>query len=270
MSNALIVCPSCGRKVTGGRFCKSCGQPLPEDLVTGTTEYFVPVLTDSGSSTGGFIVGPEAKLPATPDFGISIDGMDSRVFSILLAQAELQVIGKELDQLIGQIEATRQALLLKHADKAILASRAEGLRQAFEKTKSRREQLRAVKGLLPIEKTLDELEVQQSKLSKLEKLKGSVDSQVYGEEHEKITIAINQLRDDLRRAVDEARRWLKAMSKKLADLKREASRLDAKHKIGDMPTSAYEESRLEVDRSIRILKGSEELLSSVLAAAEEK
>jgi hypothetical protein len=192
------------------------------------------------------------------------------MLGLLLARAELHVIGEDLDQLIGQIEATRQALLLKHADRDVLASRAESLREAFEKTKDRRTRLMGVKGSLPIEGILSELTVQESKLSKLEKMRGSIDADVYREEHERIALEIKTLRVDLKKATDESRDWLSELKKKTRNLKREASRLEARFKIGDIATKPYEDSKVRVDRSIRILEGGQELLRSILSSVQHK
>ena len=268
MSKTLVECPSCGRKVPSEGFCRSCGSALPKGWGLAKAVGPGSQLTESSSDSGDPDVRVQPNKQTLPGFSISIEGADSRVLSILLAQAELQLIGRDLDKLIGQIEATRQALLLKHADKTILASRAEGLKQAFEMTKSRREQLMAARGLLPIESILEKLKVQELKLSKLEGLSGSIDPQVYDEEHDEITHTISRLRDDLKKATDEVRGWLKAMNRKIGDLKRDASRLDARYKIGDIPANTYEKSRSEVGRSITILEGSQELLKSVLTAAE--
>ena len=146
MSDEYIECPSCNSVVPIGRFCKSCGEslivapPAAAPRKAAPSESLEPLI-------------PEEEMPSTlPDFGISVPGMDKLAFSRVMARAELGVIQKDLDLLIKQIQATRQALQLKHADKDLLTARAEQLRAAFEKTKSRREELSGGIGKLALEK----------------------------------------------------------------------------------------------------------------------
>lgn len=270
MSKLLVECPSCGQKVTSGRFCKSCGRPLLGEPEQEQARSSVTQSMDFRPNKGVSEVGPKSEEMGIPSYGVSVDGVDSKVLSALLAQVELSVIRNELDHLINQIEATRKAVLLEHADKDVLASRAESLKEAFEKTKSRRALLIGAKGSLSIEAISAELAVQQSKLSKLERMSRSIDSDVYREEHDKIAQAVEGLRQDLKGATDESRAWIKALDSRIRALKREASRLEARFKIGDISARLYEESRLDVDRSIRILEGGQELLRSKLAAVQRK
>ena len=139
MSEALVTCPSCGMEVPEGSFCKSCGKPLAvtEEDTLDPEDFGAPV--DLGSP-----MGDETTLAVR--FGMTVEGMDQREFVTLMSRAELEVIRKELDTLVEQIQATRQALKLRQADKAILTARAEDLRAAFDKTKTRREELSGFRG----------------------------------------------------------------------------------------------------------------------------
>jgi chromosome segregation ATPase len=172
-----------------------------------------------------------------------------------MAKDELEVIDRDLDELIRQIQATRQALSLKNADRVVLTARAETLRAVLDRTKSRRAELMSIKGPLTIETVLSELASEESKLSKLEQLEGSVDAQVYDEQYEDLIASIKKLKKELKGAVKEACEWLKGMSKKTKELRREASRLDARHKI---------------DRSIEVLEGGQRALETILTMAERK
>ncbi len=270
MPKVLVECPFCGQKVADGRFCKSCGRPLHEERGQEWGHSRPPRNLGPSPNKGISETGPQGDEEIRPDFGFSLDGVDLKMLGVLLAKAELHVIGEDLDRLISEIGATRQALLLDHADRDLLASRAENLREAFEKTKDRRTRLIGVKGSLPIEGILDELTVQESKLLKLAKMKRSIDADVYREEHERIALQIKTLRVGLKKATDESRGWLTELDKKTRELKRESNRLEARFKIGDIATGSYEESKLQVDRSIRILEGGKELLRSILSTVRHK
>ena len=263
MSEELVTCPSCGMEVPEGSFCKSCGKPL----VVAEEETLYPE-----------DFGPPVDLePSTADeptrsvqFGMTVEGMDQREFVTLMSRAELEVIRKELDTLVDQIQATRQALKLKHADKAILTTRAEDLRAAFDKTKKRREELSDFRGDLRLEravKTLDELE---GKRSKLEEMKGTLDKSVYKEQKKKIAEAIKNLEKSLKIAIKDAENWLKSMSKTHRTLQKDGSRLEARHRIGDVSAGSYETSRTEVERSLKILEIGRSILDEVLVDAKKK
>ncbi len=270
MSRALVVCPSCGVEVARARFCTSCGSPLPG--VSGLDGSMVssPPATLSNPILGVLVPVSDADKQPVPDFGVTVEDMDPRALSVLLAKAELEVIDRDLDELIRQIQATRQALSLKNADRAVLTARAETLRDVLDRTKSRRAELMSIKGPLKIEAVLSELTSEESKLSKLEQLEGSVDAQVYDEQHEALITSTKKLKKELKGAVKDAREWLKGMSKKTRELRREASRLDARHKIGDISTKVFEESRSKVDRSIEVLEGGQRALETILSIAEHK
>ncbi|MHA2378646.1 MAG: hypothetical protein ACXADO_03250 [Candidatus Thorarchaeota archaeon] len=203
-------------------------------------------------------------------FGMVVEGMDQREFVTLMSRAELEVIRKELDFLVDQIQATRQALKLRHADKAILTARAEDLRAAFDKTKKRREQLSEFRGDLHLEravKTLEELEEKQSKLKEME---GSLDKSVYKEQKKKIADAIKTLRKNLKTSIKDAENWLKSMNKTSRTLKRDGGRLEARHRIGDVSTGKYETAKAGVERSMKILDISRSILDEVLVEAKKK
>lgn len=263
MSEALVTCPSCGMEVPEGSFCKSCGKPLvvsEEDKLD--PEAFATPL-DPGLPVADEPVG-------AVQFGMTVEGMDQREFVTLMARAELEVIRKELDTLVDQIQATRQALKLKRADKALLTARAEDLRAAFDRTKSRREELSDFRGDLRLErivKTLDELEEKSSKLKEME---GTLDKSVYKEQKKKIADTIKTLRKSLKSSIKDAETWVKSISKTSGTLQRDGSRLKARHRIGDVSTGKNETARAEVERSLKILEIGRSILDEVLAEAKKK
>jgi len=270
MSRALVVCPSCGAEVAHARFCTSCGKPLSGvSRLDGSTVSSLPT-TPTDLLPSVLTAASNADKQPIPDFGVTVEDMDQRALSVLMAKAELEVIDRDLDELIRQIQATRQALSLKNADRVVLTARAETLRAVLDRTKSRRAELMSIKGPLTIETVLSELASEESKLSKLEQLEGSVDAQVYDEQYEDLIASIKKLKKELKGAVKEACEWLKGMSKKTKELRREASRLDARHKIGDISTKVFEESRSKVDRSIEVLEGGQRALETILTMAERK
>jgi chromosome segregation ATPase len=203
-------------------------------------------------------------------FGMTVEGMDQREFVILMSRSELEVIRKELDALVDQIQATRQALKLKHADKAILTARAEDLRAAFHKTKKRREELSDFRGDLHLEravKTLDEL---KEKRSKLEEMKGTLDKSVYKEQKKKIADAIKNVEKGFKSSIKDAENWLKSMSKTSRTLQQDGSRLEARHRIGDVSPRQYETERAGVERSLKTLEIARSILDEVLVDAKKK
>lgn len=263
MSEALVTCPSCGMEVPEGSFCKSCGKSLvvTEEDILDPEDFGEPV--DLGSELAD-------EPTEAVRFGMVVEGMDQREFVTLMSRAELEVIRKELDTLVDQIQATRQALKLRHADKAILTARAEDLRAVFDKTKKRREELSDFRGDLRLEravKTLDELE---EKRSKLEEMEGSLDKSVYKEQKKKIAEAIKTLRKSLKSSIKDAESWLKNMNKTSRTLQRDGSRLEARHRIGDVSTGKYETARTGVERSLKILEIGRSILDEVLVDAKKK
>ncbi|MFQ5831113.1 MAG: hypothetical protein ACE5H4_00215 [Candidatus Thorarchaeota archaeon] len=263
MSDASITCPSCGSEVPVGRYCNSCGTPLS---MTGDKipEHTTLEILDNP------VVPSKDESVDLPEFGMTVEGMDRREFATLMSRAELQVIRKELDGLVEQIQSTRQALQLRHADKAILTARAEGLRTAFDKTKSRREELSSFRGSLSLESILQSLEEYEKKRTKLEEMKESLDQAVYKEQKTKIIDTVKTLRKELKNSVKQAENWLKSMKKTGRTLNREGSRLDAQHKIGDISARNYEGSKAKIERSIMILEVSRSILDEVLIEAKKK
>jgi predicted nucleic acid-binding Zn-ribbon protein len=261
MSDKLVVCSSCGEEIPEGRFCKSCGRPLHEnsDLINLDDEENDPPL----------IVPISDKPLRLPEFGVIIKGMDEKALCSLLARAEISVLDVELDRLIEEIQATRQALRLEHADKGALAARAEHLRETLEKAKKRRSALLEVKWTLRIEQIIEELDSLESKISKLKEMRSSLDKEVYQEQGERLTKKLKVLKKEFGPAKKEARGWLKRMIKAQKELLRESNRLEAKHKIGDLSDRIYRESKSKVDRSLRILEGGLKILGGLIKTAEK-
>ncbi|MHA1480593.1 MAG: hypothetical protein ACTSQZ_04125 [Candidatus Thorarchaeota archaeon] len=268
MADDLVSCPSCGIDTPEGRFCKFCGEPLPEikkppvnDLTENDVVDFESDLDEAVS---------EVEQISYPSFGFVIDSMDDKSSAILFSQAELGVLNNELDGIIEKTRATRQALELEHADKEILATRALELKDQFENTKSRRDELTQVLGDLPLKRTFNELELQEGKLAKLEEIEKTLDSTVYEEERTKILIKLKTLRKDLKSELKTSKQWNKGMNKKLKELRRELSRLDAKLKIGDISRTAFDTQKQEIDRCIRIIELGKISLEPMLEAASKK
>ncbi len=261
MSDTLVVCSSCGEEVPEGRFCKSCGRPLHEhsDLIDFDDEKDAPPL----------IVPISDEPLRLPEFGVIVKGMDEKALCSLLARTEISVLDIELDNLIEEVQATRQALRLEHADKGALAARAEHLRETLERAKKRRNALLEVRWNLKIEQIIEELDSLESKISKLKGMRSSVDKEVYQEQGERITKKIKVLKKEFGPAKKEARGWFKRMTKAQKELLREGNRLDAKHKIGDLSDRIYRESRSKVDRSLVILEGGLEILDGIMKTAEK-
>lgn len=267
MTNDLVNCPSCGIDTPEGRFCKFCGKPLSENEES-PVDDFAENDVDDAFDLDEAVSEPEDI--SYPSFGFVIDSMDDKSLAVLFSQAELGVLNSELDGIIEKIRATRQALELEHADKEILATRALELKDQFEKTKIRRDELNQVLGDLPVKRTFDDLELQEGKLAKLEEIEKSLDSIVYEEERTKILIKLKTLRKDLKSAVKTSKQWNKGMNKKLKEFRRELSRLDAKLKIGDISRSAFDTQKQEIDRCIRIIELGKTSLEHMIDVASKK
>ncbi|MFX1367416.1 MAG: hypothetical protein ACFFAY_02300 [Promethearchaeota archaeon] len=247
-----------------GRFCNSCGYSLPNPDTQDIEKHAGPE-----SELGADSVPVKARGPM-PRFAFTISGVDESTSATLLSRAELDIIGDELDLLIDQIGATRQALQLKEADKAVLTARAEHLRKTFDQTKRRRNELASFGGSLPLEGILHSLDEQEAKLSKLDEMQGSLDQVIFKEQKSKIKSTIKSLNKDLKSAIKDAERWQKALAKTRKELLREGSRLDAKHKIGDISTTAFESSKAEVERFIRVIAVGYKMLDEALELAKKR
>jgi chromosome segregation ATPase len=270
MPESLIVCPSCGYEVPRGKYCNLCGEPLlpsKSEESTGTEEpspsqASVPVKTDEEQGS--------TEPVSLPRFEIVIQDMPYEVSTILLASAELKVLDDELSRIIEQIKATRQALQLRQADRAVLTGRAEALREEFERTKARRHELASVKEKLLLESLLEALDRHEERLSKLENVAGTLDKDVYNEQRIEILQNIKDVRIHLKEAIKTSSKWAKGIKNTLRTLEKERSRLDAKFKIGDIPREKYESSRTRLERTIKIIEGSQRRLDELLDQTKKR
>jgi hypothetical protein len=196
--------------------------------------------------------------------------MEYEAAIVLLARAELEVVDLELDILIDKTKATRQALQLRQADKTILTARAEELRSEFEKTKSRRRELKTVQTPLVLEQIIEALDTHEGRLSKLESISGTVEKDVYNEQKTEIVSTLKELRKNLKNAIKTAKRWVGGIKKTLKQLEKEISRVNAKFKIGDISRDTYESSKYRLERNIRIVKGGRERLENLIRQAEKR
>jgi len=266
MPEPLVECPSCGLEVPEGKFCKLCGEPLTLSEIEPIQEHDVEEEQEQNFSEEIQEIEPESL----PHFEIAIEGMSYEAGAILLAQSELVVIDEELDKIIEKIKATRQALQLQQADKAVLTARTETLRSEFEKTKARRRELTSVKGKLVLEQLLEALDKHEDRLTKLEEISGTVDKDVYKEQRIEILETLKELRSNLKNAIKTGKKWEKGLSKTLKILDKEMSRLDAKFKIGDVSRPKYETSKGKIERAIMVVTGGQKRLGELLKLAGKK
>lgn len=263
MPEPLVACPSCGLEVPNGKYCKLCGEPLMQG-----EEVSIPEQDAEFEQESEFTEEIQEIAPASlPHFEVTIENMHYDAAAILLAHAELVVIDEELDRIIERIKATRQALQLKQADKAVLTARADSLRSEFEKTKTRRRELISVKDKLVLEQLLEDLAKHEERLTKLEEISGTVDKDVYKEQRVEILQTINDIRSNLKDAIKTGKKWSKGISKALKILDKEMSRLDAKFKIGDISRPKYEASKAKFERAIKVLTGGQNRLDELLKMA---
>jgi DNA repair exonuclease SbcCD ATPase subunit len=188
------------------------------------------------------------------DFGIVLSGVDMSLLGPILARIELSIINSELEEIIEQSRATRHALSLQQADKQILASRAEDLKDSLDNLKSRRKDLERVSSFLVIEEVVDKLNSMKQKLTKLQEIKGTLDRDVFKEQHQKITSEIKRLKSMAKDEMKRLQRWLKEIKKVEKELRKASSKIEARYKIGDISMQAYDLSMVENKRQSAILK----------------
>jgi DNA repair exonuclease SbcCD ATPase subunit len=266
MSDPLVTCPFCGLEVPEGRFCKICGKPLDTEIPLSSQESEAQFEED----TDPIIPSKEPEQVVFPHFDVTVEDMEQEAAVILLSRSELEVVDLELDNIIERTKATRQALQLQQADKEVLTVRAEELRSAFEKTKSRRRELIAVSAQLLLEKLVAALDKDEERLEKLEAISGTLDKDVYKEQKAEIVTSLKELRTNLKEAIKSAKKWVKGIKKTLKKLDKEVSRVEAKFKIGDINIDSYDSSKARLQRSIRIVEGGRERLISLLRIAEKR
>jgi hypothetical protein len=253
-------------EVPEGRFCKICGKPLDAEVTLRSPEP-EPQFEQTEAPV---VETPEPESKVLPYFDVSIEDMETEAAVVLMSRSELEVVDLELDNIIERTKATRQALQLQQADKTVLTVRAEELRDSFEKTKNRRRELTAVSSSLTLEKLIDAIDKDEDRLEKLEAISGTLDKDVYKEQRKEIVDSLKELRVNLKQAIKTAKKWVKGIKKTLKKLDKDVSRVEAKFKIGDISRDSYDSSMFQLKRSIRIVEGSQERLTSLLRIAEKR
>ena len=266
MPDPLVSCPSCGLEVPEGKYCKFCGEPLPEKEKDSIPDFDIAHEEEVNISEEI----QDIKPPSLPHFEVTIEDMPYEASAILLAGAELVVIDSELDKLIEKIKATRQALQLKQADKAVLTTRAEALRSEFEEAKSRRRELTSIKEKFVLEQILEALDKHEQRLEKLEEISGTLDKDVYKEQRIEILQTIKDLRANLKDAIRTGKKWSKGINKTLKKLDKEMNRLNAKFKIGDVSRPKFDESKARLERAIQVVTGGQKRLDGLLKLAGKR
>lgn len=270
MPEALIVCPSCGHEVPNGKYCNLCGAPISLSNTDETRVSEESPIVSKDASIEEEQESMRAEAASLPHFDVVIQDMPYEASAILLSGAELKVLDDELDRIIEQTKATRQALQLQQADRAVLTERAEVLRHEFEHAKERRRELTAVKEKLLLESLLEALDRHEERLSKLESIAGTVDKEVYGEQRIEILHSIKDVRTHMKEAIKTGNKWAKGIKSTIKALEKELSRLDAKFKIGDISREKYESSKARLERSIRIVKDGQSRLDELLNLTKKR
>lgn len=270
MPEPLIECPFCGHEVPNGKYCNLCGESLHPVDTKDETELHESL---PGHVTESVEIEAEStpiEPLSLPHFDIVIQDMPYEAAAILLSSAELEVLDEELDRIIGQTKATRQALQLRQADKDVLTARAEVLRTEFERAKQRKRELTSVKERLVIETILEALDKHEARLSKLEGIASTLDKDVYEEQRIEILQIIKELRKSLKEAIKLGNKWSKGIKSTLKALQKEMSRLDAKFKIGDLSRDKYESSKARMERGVRIIEGGQKRLDELLELTKKR
>ena len=270
MPEQLIECPFCSHEVPNGKYCNLCGQPLH----SGDSSDFSEIedsFTSHPAETAEMQEENTSSEPISlPHFDVVIQDMPYEAAVILLSGAELVVLDDELDRIIEQTKATRQALKLRQADKAVLTERAGVLRDEFERAKQRKRELTSVKEKLVLETILDALDKHEARFSKLEGIAGNLDKDVYEEQRIEILQTIKDLRAKLKEANKLGNKWSKGIKNTLKTLQKEMNRLDAKFKIGDIPRDQYESSKARMERGVRIIEDGQKRLDELLELTKKR
>jgi len=264
MPEELVNCPKCGHRVLVGRYCSHCGQFINEDAED----------TDSYETTVGaeYDIRPASdysRVNDSVDFGFEIEYMDDEQQALLFANAELEVIDSQLENLIERIKSTRQALDLPSSDKEVLARRTDRLHRELEAIKARRGKLVGRSGQLDLSRFLKAIENEQDKFDRLNEAKETLDKDVFEEEKKQIEKNVDILKKNIDNEMKLAKKWIKGMKKELKALNKELTRLEAKLKIGDVSVAIYESRRNEIDRKIEIIEGGMNSLNELLHTARE-
>jgi len=270
MPEPLIKCPFCGHEVPDGKYCNLCGESLhpvdskdESELEESAPNHF----TESAEMEEESV---PIEPPSLPHFDIVIQDMPYEAAVVLLSGAELVVLDEELDRIIGQTKATRQALQLRQANKEVLTARAEVLRSEFERAKQRKRELTSVKERLALETILESLDKHEARLSKLEGIASTLDKGVYEEQRIEILQTIKELRKSLKEAIKLGNKWSKGIKNTLKALQKEMSRLDAKFKIGDLSRDKYESSKARMERGVRVIEGGQRRLDELLELTKKR
>jgi hypothetical protein len=270
MSEPLIECPFCGHEVPNGKYCNLCGEPLHSGASADISKLDKSLTSHVTEAMEMEEESISSKPISLPHFDVVIQDMPYEAAVILLSGAELVVLDEELDRIIEQTKATRQALQLRQADKEVLTARAEVLREAFERAKQRRRELTSVKERLVLETILEALDKHEARLSKLEGIAGSLDKDVYEEQRIELLQIIKELRVSLKEAIKIGNKWSKGIKNTLKALQKEMSRLDAKFKIGDISRDKYESSKMRMERGVRIIEGGQQWLDELLKLTKKR
>ncbi len=270
-SNTTTICPTCGAEVIDVGRCSVCGVPLhaedrlvAAELSDNKDNQFTPEpdsILESSSDTTSTVTAP------SPEFGIVIDAIERHSLVLLLSRSELEVLESELNQLIEQIEATRYALRLKHADKAVLTRRVEDLKAHLHKITTRINELKSFTGQLEIESIIHKIESIHTKIQTIEDRKRSIEPSIYREQITDLESELYRLEDSLRATIRRTEGWLKAIQKKIQVLQHDMKLLDAKY--NDITREAYESLKFKAERSIHILSGGYRILDDLLARAKK-
>ena len=81
---------------------------------------------------------------------------------------------------------------------------------------------------------------------------------------------LKELRENLKHAIKTGKKWVKGIKKTLKKLDKDVSRVEAKFKIGDISRDSYDSSIARLKRSIKIVEGGQERLTSLLRIAEKR
>ncbi len=238
MSARLLQCPSCGAEIEGGPYCRFCGASL-QSLITERSD----IVTDDSKE----------EIPHI-DFGISFSKAEIRTITPLLSQVELGIINDELEDIIEQIRATRQALKLENVESEVLTARAELLRETFEKLKMRKETLLKAPTALMIETVIEDLDLVETKQGKLEDASDALEKDVYKEQKERLKSERQSLVKQIKTESKLLNDWIKEFKKSISKLEKTLGKLEAQFKIGEISRTSYDSSRTELTRLIMLLE----------------
>ncbi|MCG3253399.1 MAG: hypothetical protein KAX09_06085 [Candidatus Heimdallarchaeota archaeon] len=248
-------CPICGKPALPNfKFCKSCGARLPKDMFKKKRE------------TSRDIHSSAIKDDFSSSASQETEALDSDIVQALAVKGRMIIIGKEMDEILEEIENLEERVKVGLVPKEDAIGRVDELNKRFVEIKIEKKKLSKRGAPIPIFVLMEKKDLSKERMSKLEGLKKekSISQKTYEKMEREYKSSIADCERQITHELVKMENWKDQLKKELATKRETLEMLFVRKSTGELSDKEYNQQRDDLSEEIKDWEAAYEELKKTL------